>query len=208
MSIPPPPSDEQVRFLRNLQRLLLDGSFVASYKFALLRALADLAVLKGSDTGDSLELTTFEIAERFVDLYWTHAAPYPGAGQVLRQNTGQQAAVINCVAGAKAVAGGSLARLRVNGPAWKAVVRQVENVVKEMPLWKLQRVRNERLDFLYENLDTGSSITLKPGIAFCLRSLSWPRDRACSSGVAPVRPPSERSALGRCCGPRRIPVRN
>jgi hypothetical protein len=45
-----------VQFLRNIQRLLAEGLFVASYKFALVHALADLAVLKGEDTGASLDL--------------------------------------------------------------------------------------------------------------------------------------------------------
>jgi 5-methylcytosine-specific restriction endonuclease McrA len=39
-----------------------------------------------------------------------------------------------------------------------------------MPLWKLQTVGEERLDFLYENLDRGSRITLRPGVSYCLRS--------------------------------------
>lgn len=50
--MPVPTPQEQVEFLRKLQRLLTEGQFVASYKFALLRALADLAVLKGDDSGD------------------------------------------------------------------------------------------------------------------------------------------------------------
>ena len=44
-SVPTP--EEQVLFLRNIQRLLAEGQFVASYKFALLHALADLAVDEG-----------------------------------------------------------------------------------------------------------------------------------------------------------------
>jgi hypothetical protein len=40
-----PNPDEQVLFLRSIQRLLAEGLFVASYKFALVHALADLAVL-------------------------------------------------------------------------------------------------------------------------------------------------------------------
>ena len=46
-----PSPNDQVKFLRNIQRLLAEGLFVASYKFALLHVLADLAVLKGDDTG-------------------------------------------------------------------------------------------------------------------------------------------------------------
>ena len=39
-----------------------------------------------------------------------------------------------------------------------------------MPLWKLQTVGSERLEFLYENVGRGRSITLKPGVAFCFRA--------------------------------------
>jgi len=39
-----------------------------------------------------------------------------------------------------------------------------------MPLWKLQTVGSERLQFLYENVGRGRSITLKPGVAFCFRA--------------------------------------
>jgi hypothetical protein len=42
-----PPPDRQIRFLVNLQRLLNEGLFVASYKFALLLSLADLSIAKG-----------------------------------------------------------------------------------------------------------------------------------------------------------------
>lgn len=71
---------------------------------------------------------------------------------------------------AKAEAGGTLARLRRNGAAWQSTVKAVEKVVKEQPLWKLQTVGDERLDFLYANVDSGSEITLKPGVAYCLRA--------------------------------------
>jgi hypothetical protein len=39
----PPSPEQQVRFLQNIQRLLGEGLFVPSYKFALIRAMTDLA---------------------------------------------------------------------------------------------------------------------------------------------------------------------
>jgi hypothetical protein len=50
MTWPIPSPEEQVQFLRNVQRVLAEGLFVASYKYALFHALADLAVLKGEDS--------------------------------------------------------------------------------------------------------------------------------------------------------------
>lgn len=40
-------------------------------------------------------------------------------------------------------------------------------VVEEMALWKLQTVGKERLDFLHGNVDTGGTIELRSGVAFC-----------------------------------------
>ena len=91
MTPTPPSADEQITFLRNVQRILGEGSFVSTYKYALLHALADLAVLRGDDSGAALRLSAHEIAERFVELYWLQGASFRGKGH-LRQNTGKPAA--------------------------------------------------------------------------------------------------------------------
>ncbi len=39
-----PSAEDQIQFLSNLQRLLSEGGFTATYKFAFLLALADLSV--------------------------------------------------------------------------------------------------------------------------------------------------------------------
>jgi hypothetical protein len=46
-----PTSDEQIQFLVKLQRLLDEGLFVATYKFALLLSIADLCIEQGDDSG-------------------------------------------------------------------------------------------------------------------------------------------------------------
>src|ERR1700722_14806851 len=79
---PAPTPEEQVQFLRNIQRLLAEGLFVASYKFALLHALADLAVLKGDDSGAPLDLDTKNIAVKFVELYWRQCRPFHAGDDV------------------------------------------------------------------------------------------------------------------------------
>jgi hypothetical protein len=53
-----PTPEKQIQFLVNLQRLLDEGLFVASYKFALLLSLTDLSVEKGDDSGAELLLST------------------------------------------------------------------------------------------------------------------------------------------------------
>ena len=172
MPLPPPTAEAQVAFLRDVQRLLGEGSFTATYKFALLQALADLAVLRGDDSGDALTLSTRDIAEAMIGLYWRQSLPYPGAGDegVLRQNTKGQAEIVTRLHRARAATDGSLARLRQDGREWGRLVRAVDRVVREMPLWRLQQVADTRLDFLYPHTPGASQVTLRPGVAHCLRA--------------------------------------
>lgn len=171
-SVPTP--EEQVQFLRNVQRLLAEGQFVASYKFALIHALADLSVLGGDDSGAPLDIETRDIAAKFVELYWRQSRPLQVGGEatglVLQQNTGKQAAIISQIAQSQQECGGSLFRLKQAASGWSVLVAGVDQVVRDMPLWKLQTVGDDRLEFLYENLGRGSRITLKPGVAYCFRA--------------------------------------
>lgn len=171
----PPTPEQQVLFLQNIQRLLAEGLFVASYKFALLHALADLAVLKGDDSGGPLDLDTKDIAAKFVELYWRQCRPFQIGGEntglVLQQNTGKQATIISQIVESQRECGASLFRLKQEGlDRWSELVSEVDQVVRVMPLWKLQTVGDERLEFLYDNLGRGTRITLKPGVAYCLRA--------------------------------------
>jgi hypothetical protein len=53
--------------------------------------------------------------------------------------------------------------------AWRRLVRKVARIIVVMPLWKLQTVGRERLDFLYANTGEGRVIELRPGVAACFR---------------------------------------
>ena len=61
MSEPAAPTpDEQVAFLGQIERLLSEGQFVATYKYALLVSIADLAVQLGRDDGSVFAGATAE----------------------------------------------------------------------------------------------------------------------------------------------------
>jgi hypothetical protein len=169
--VKPPTANEQIAFLVKLQRLLDEGAFVASYRYALLLALADLCIEQGNDSGAALEVGTDSIAERFIRYYWDQSRPYPSPAEakILRQNTGSHAAIVNLVRSARSAHGDSLANLMRDRMARRRLVRQVAGVVRVMPLWKLQTVGQERVDFLYENAGTGHVIELRPGVAYCFR---------------------------------------
>ncbi|MCA1565744.1 MAG: HNH endonuclease [Acidobacteria bacterium] len=171
----PPAAEEQVRFLLNLQRLLEEGSFVATYKHALLLSIADVCVEKGDDAGGRFRISTAELAEKFITYYWRQAVPYYStgrnqAGAVLKQNTGRQAAVISAISKAREDHGNSLAQLKMNPPAWEALKRRVTETIRVMPLWKLQTVGGQKLEFLYVGVRGDETvIELKEGVCYCLR---------------------------------------
>ena len=79
--MPIPTSDDQLKFITNIQRILDEGAFVATYKFALIMSLADYAVESGNDSGEPLTLTTQDVVESFVDYYWRQAVPYAHGNQ-------------------------------------------------------------------------------------------------------------------------------
>jgi hypothetical protein len=159
---------DQIRFLTSVQRLLSDGLFTATYKYALLSALADLSIERGDDSGDPLELPLFSIAEKFIEYYWRQSLPYAGT-QVLRQNSGRPATVLTLVRNARTKYGKEIAALKRDGEAWRRLVNDFIPTLKEQPLWRLQKVGTDTLDFLYGPSASKDSIELRLGVAYCFR---------------------------------------
>ena len=116
------PSDQaQLQFLLQIiQRLLNEGLFTATYKYALLMALADITVEDGDDNGGPILVPVSRIAQKYVAYYWRQAVPYfpqpdlPGI--VLQQNTDRQAAIVAVVAEARIGTGPLSAFDRMDGP--------------------------------------------------------------------------------------------
>ncbi len=152
-----PTPQAQLDFLQNVQRLLEEGTFTATYKFALLLALADLCVERGADTGDAFQVQTSSLAEKFIAYYWRQTRPYSAVSAsaqldgdlVLRQNTGQPAAVLTAL---RVLIDQGLTLPDVQrSPAWSRLVNKVAGIIRVMPLWKLQVIGQEPVDFLYRH---------------------------------------------------------
>lgn len=186
----------QIEVLLKIQRLLAEGAFTASYKYALLQALADLSVEKPPRPDGALDLALDDIADKFILYYWRQVLPYvPSAvdwdrdgallvaeeGPVfrsgspahlmLRQNTKDQAKILTLVARHVELFEGSLSALRADRRRWVAIRNQVATKIVEMPLFRLQRIGTIKDAFLYEEAadrTTVSAITLRPGISFTL----------------------------------------
>jgi hypothetical protein len=133
-----------------------------------------VSIERGDDSGDPLRITTPELAEQFIRLYWRQAMPYVPVGRridgrVLTQNTGRQAAVVRQLEAARRRSGGSLAALMRDGRSWKRLIASVARTIEVTPLWRLQLVGREQLRFLYDRGESAHEIVLKPGVACCFR---------------------------------------
>jgi HNH endonuclease len=169
MTVDAPSESAQLQFLTKLQRLVEEGQFTATYKFALLSALVDIAVERGRDDASRLRIPLSAIAEKFAELYWGHTKPFRGG--VLSQNKGRNIAMLGLIEQVQGHAG-TVAEAR-RCAAWHGFVNRVAGLVVDMPLFKLQRLRNEsRLIFLYEERIQDHAIELLDGVAFCLRQFS------------------------------------
>lgn len=168
--MPVPSATSQLEFLQNVQAVLEDGQFVATYKFALLVALADLAVESGVADDAPCPMLLTDIAAKFVEYYWQQAAPFAGArdAEVLTQSNGKQAAVLNRLVKERRHAS-TLAQLRADTRRWRSLVAEIARTIRNMPLYRLQLVAGQLRPFMYDHDEDATRIVLKPGVAYHLR---------------------------------------
>lgn len=93
----PVSAQRQIDFLQIIQRILNDGGFTSTYKFALLHALADVSISKYSIYDMPVEVSLDEISERITELYWKQSNVFPGINKTLKQNTGGQVAIVTLI---------------------------------------------------------------------------------------------------------------
>lgn len=182
-----PSEARQLEFLSSVQRLLDEGQFTATYKFALLAALVDIAVERGRDDDERLPVPLLAIGEKFVEFFWNHTRPYRGV-EPLYQNKGRNIALLSLLTHAQAGGATTLAAVRKSA-GWPRLLEQAARQVKSMPLFKLQTLRGGvKHCFLYDESLQEGAICLLPGVGFCLRRFaSFVRSLARSGWLREVR---------------------
>lgn len=176
---------KQVEFIAYLQRLLVEGDFVATYKFALLHALADICIEKShytrpheilnaasniSHQADGI-ISIDEIVEKFIELYWQHSLPFSATDAepfLLLQNSGKQSALINNLSAFRSQGVRNLSQLKAHR-GWSNLCRETRQTLKEGPLWRLQLLAGNLECFYYPHDKSKQYLQLNPGIAFCFR---------------------------------------
>ncbi|WP_249297207.1 S24 family peptidase [Pseudoalteromonas phenolica] len=163
----------QLAFISFIQRVLSEGDFVATYKYALLNAIADICIEKlDVSTNESLKIEHSLLAEKILQLYWHHATPFSnlksGADALLKQNSGAQSKVISVLYECQQNNIRSLGQLK-RSSYWNESYRAALNTLKTGPLWRLQILAKQEECFLYPHNKKPQYIELKPGIAACFR---------------------------------------
>lgn len=165
------PTDLDRSALRIAERMieLLDrGGFTATYKYAVLVALIDVCMERVSSTGlPPTMVTTRQLAEKVIELYWPHCAPYQRDPtrdadlRVLEQSTSgarKPAVIVSHILKFREAADPkheralplSRAQAMAAPGAFEQLVRDVEWALIRNPLWRLQRVGPEEDRFLYD----------------------------------------------------------
>ncbi|MBW4966680.1 HNH endonuclease [Pseudoalteromonas sp. CR1] len=164
---------QQLDFIAYIQRMLVEGDFSATYKFALLHALADVCVeqpLLSEQSQLVIELPT--LADKLITLYWHHAMPFSsehtGESALLKQNTGAQSKVISVLFECQQNNIRNFRQLK-QSPFYKPTFNAAMATLKTGPLWRLQILAKQEECFLYPHTNSTQFITLNAGIASCFR---------------------------------------
>jgi hypothetical protein len=159
----------QLDFISYIQRLLSEGDFASTYKFALLHALADICVEKPAQSNTELMITHDEIIEKFIQIYWQHAKPFTGtkAGALL-QNNGNQVKIITDIQGLQSLDLRNINEAKED-KKWSKIYSNTKRILKDGPLWRLQILSRNEECFLYPHDKKSQFIILNKGIADCFR---------------------------------------
>lgn len=164
---------QQLDFIAYIQRMLNEGDFVATYKLALLHAIADVCVEHQNQQANSqLVIPLDTLAEKLILLYWHHATPFSAADSsnpaLLKQSTGNQAKMITLLYECQQNNIRNLHQLK-RSPYWKSTLRATLVTLKEGPLWRLQILAKQEECFLYPHNKNNKFIALNAGISDCFR---------------------------------------
>ncbi len=172
----------QLDFLNNIQKLLSEGAVNTTYKYALLLAMADLAVEKGSDSFSEQIISLDDIVEKVISLYWGQTLPYDfyrpsgstdelsASNRILKQRAqnDEEAKIISVILHARKIESHSLTNLMKGKGSLKRLKNDVKTTIKRYPLKLLQE--GFETPFLYNPIiNSGGVIKLFAGVSFCLR---------------------------------------
>jgi len=147
--------DRTIALAERILNILDEGTFTATYKYAVLIGLIDLCI---ENTSKGLvppqSVTTRQLAWKVLELYWAHAVPFRvGKNEIfLKQNQQKQATVVNLIKDFRDAIGISTTLTEaISGDLCEVerLVKGIERVLIEQPLPRLQIMGASEDRFLY-----------------------------------------------------------
>jgi len=134
-----------VEFSVQLLEIVLDAHPTTSYKFALLLALIDHC-----QQGETGSVTTRQIAERVIDLYWFQTRPFGGLSRLVQLKRSQPS-IVDYVAAAQEQTGAANAHAmsRLHKDAYADLVDRVELLLVRNPIPRLQQLGGHTFELIY-----------------------------------------------------------
>ncbi len=178
-------------FLDRMLVLLAQGSFTATYKYALMLALIDLCVEGTAEGNTPTSVTTVQVAERLIALYWPHTRAYhrwttPNAegddGRLYQSSTAHvgrgraQAGILQQIAQFRE----RLPRVchtpgqarRLDPDRYQRLRDEVEWIAATQPIPRLQLIGKRHEPFLYHfawTIEQNSGLRIQPELPLLTR---------------------------------------
>ncbi|WP_018122854.1 HNH endonuclease [Wohlfahrtiimonas chitiniclastica] len=169
-----PKAEEQLDFLQKIHLILETGNTTSTYKFALLLAITNLAIIQGEDNNNTLTLSYNDIAEQFIIQYWKQSLPFEYVekkGFVLQQNTGKQIVIIQDIQ--KLICKYPTLSKAMKSIEWNNLIQKAARTIKTYPARFLQNIEGQSFNFLYTWQATGTHLQLNKNIMYCLRQFNY-----------------------------------
>lgn len=144
---------DAIAFAEKVLALLDQGAFTSTYKFAVLLGLMDLVVEQADSSGTLASvITTRQLADKIIEVYWAHTVAYSPLNAVPKQNTHGQAEIISKVERFREKSQFStlFKAKRKNYKGYKTLLDNVEKKLIEMPLPRLQYFGQQEQRFIYD----------------------------------------------------------
>ncbi len=145
-----------IAFAEKVLAMLGEGRFTTTYKYAVMLGLIDLCLEGVTTNGRAPDsVTTVQLAEKVLRLYWPHTVGFDGDERVLSQSSVGRAEVLTLIVAFRSKQvrdpSASLSRARQVAPAAYAnLLREVEWKLVEMPLPRVQQFGALDDPFIYQ----------------------------------------------------------
>lgn len=142
-----------IGFAERVLTLLDEGAYNTTYKFAVLLGLMDLVIEKSNKDGSLADtVTTRQLAEKVIEIYWNHVTVYAGINGEPLQGKSGQAEIVGKIKGFRERNNYStLFKAKTSDKVgYGYLVNHVEKKLIEMPLPRVQYFGKQENRFIYD----------------------------------------------------------